>query len=613
MRTIAGVLLLAALAPTAGSQPPTGAWRASLTSRGGELPFGLDITSNEGALRAAIRNGKETIAVDVRTQDAGGLRLEFPHYDSAIEASLVEGELRGVWRKQLGAGVVSELAFRATHGDAPRFQRLAATGPVPTLPTRWAVDFEKDEQPAVLLIEEQSDDGSIHATFLTALGDYRYLEGCGDLYGLRLSCFDGAHAFLFVARLGDDGSLNGDFWSSDSWHETWTARPDPDAGLGAAVALTQWQATADQPFGGLAFPDLEGVRRRLDEPAFAGKARLLVALGSWCPNCHDEAAYLVELDRRFRARGLSILGLAFERSADPQVARRQVRRFVERHGVRFPILIAGLADKEKASQALPLLDRIRAYPTTVFLHGDGRVDAVHTGYSGPATGAAHQALRAGFEARIEALLGPPPTYTGRTSLGWSLHVADALLADNALADRVFAELDSQLHQISRAVPAAALTELRQVPIWIEREQAGTACMAYHPSAAWLRDHGYDERKARSVEIGNAEAFLSWTHAQPWMVLHELAHAYHDRHLGFDHADVHAAFEQARAAGTYETILHINGQRQRHYALTDHKEYFAEASEAFFGTNDMFPFVRAELEAHDPVLHALLQRLWKVAP
>ena len=61
--------------------------------------------------------------------------------------------------------------------------------------------------------------------------------------------------------------------------------------------------------------------------------------------------------------------------------------------------------------------------------------------------------------------------------------------------------------------------------------------------------------------------------------------------------------------SYESILHINGSKVRAYALTNPMEYFAEASEAYFGTNDMYPFVRTELKAHDPQGFRTLQQLW----
>ena len=182
-------------------------------------------------------------------------------------------------------------------------------------------------------------------------------------------------------------------------------------------------------------------------------------------------------------------------------------------------------------------------------------------------------------------------------------------AEPELAAATLRQVEHQLYSINRVVPKNALARLREVPIWVSR-RSGTLCMAYHPSAGWLRDHGFDPAMAKAVELGNPAAFLSWTKAQPWMVMHELAHAYHDRVLGFDHAAIRAAHRRARADEAWQVVLHANGREVSPYALTNHKEFFAEISEAWFGTNDMYPFVRAELQRHDAKSAELLKRLWR---
>ena len=96
---------------------------------------------------------------------------------------------------------------------------------------------------------------------------------------------------------------------------------------------------------------------------------------------------------------------------------------------------------------------------------------------------------------------------------------------------------------------------------------------------------------------------------PAVILHELAHSYHDQILGFDEPRIKAAYEKAMQAGLYDKVLLYTGQKVRAYAAADHKEYFAEGTEAYFYRNDFYPFVRAELKEHDPVLHALLEDIW----
>ncbi len=402
--------LLAASASAAGSprdELALGPWRAWLDCPGGELPFGLDIAREDGTLKATIVNGGERIPVPGTTLDGDALFFSIPHYDATIVARVSsQGErLDGEWTKRTGSGW-SALPFHAAAGAAPRFEPLEGEGTTAPIDGRWYVNFESDQDNAVCLLK-MSEDGLLAGTFMTTTGDYRYLAGSFEADTMRLSCFDGAHAFLFVAKVGAAGALYGDFWSRDSWHDTFSAVRSEGTQLDDPYRQVAWVGGAAE----LIFPDLEGRSRSLVDPAFAGRARIIQLFGSWCPNCHDETALLVELDAKYRAHGLSILGLAFELSGDFGRDIRQVRALADRHGVEYPLLIAGLANKEKALEALPILTQVKSYPTTIFLHGDGRIAKVHSGWTGPATGEAFERTVDEFTTLIEELLAEdPPTY-----------------------------------------------------------------------------------------------------------------------------------------------------------------------------------------------------------
>jgi hypothetical protein len=205
---------------------------------------------------------------------------------------------------------------------------------------------------------------------------------------------------------------------------------------------------------------------------------------------------------------------------------------------------------------------------------------------------------------------PTTAYGVRGMRGFRVLVSPELSAAGELCARVLDLLDNHLTRLVTAVPEPALAALREVPIWVERISPKVACMCYHVSGGWLVQNGYNPDKAQAVEVGNADTFLSWTQDQPWMVLHELAHAFHHRVLGSSNEEIRAGFARARTSGRYDSVLHVSGRRQRHYALTDDQEFFAELSESWFGTNDFYPFVRAELRESDPESCALIERLWR---
>ncbi len=207
---------------------------------------------------------------------------------------------------------------------------------------------------------------------------------------------------------------------------------------------------------------------------------------------------------------------------------------------------------------------------------------------------------------------PTDRYEPRQIEGWRVLVhRDFLAQQPALADETLKLLAFQLYQIARRVPPGPLAKLRKITIWVEAAEPHHRCMAYHPSAEWLRAHGMNPDKAKCVEIANARNFLDWTLDQPWMVLHELAHGYHDQFLGgYGNPELRAAYDRAMQAKRYEAVMRVCGKVKRAYAATNPMEYFAETSEAFFGVNDYYPFVRGELRAHDPEMESLLAKLWE---
>lgn len=196
--------------------------------------------------------------------------------------------------------------------------------------------------------------------------------------------------------------------------------------------------------------------------------------------------------------------------------------------------------------------------------------------------------------------------------GWTIALDPKLLVDENREDGEAAlkALANHLQRIQYILPNDKVRELQKLRIWVDWNHP-LSNMQYHPSRGWLVSNGYDPRLAKHVHIPRARQLLNrsqWA-KHPYVVLHELAHSYHDQVLGFDEPDFIRQFEAVKAAGIYESVLSFSGGRVKHYGLTNHKEYFAESTEAYLGVNDFFPFVRAELKHHDPKMHELMERTW----
>ena len=196
--------------------------------------------------------------------------------------------------------------------------------------------------------------------------------------------------------------------------------------------------------------------------------------------------------------------------------------------------------------------------------------------------------------------------------GWTVWVEPKLLEGEhaEMGAKALSMLGNHLERIAILLPEKQLGEMRKLEIWIEHHHE-LGSMQYHPGADWLVERGYDKRLVKKVHIPRAENLLSRQQMlkHPAVILHELAHSYHDQILGFDDKDVLEAYNKAMKEKLYDEALLFTGEKVRHYGATDHKEYFSEATEAYFYHNDFYPFVRAELKLHDPRAYALMEKVW----
>jgi hypothetical protein len=211
----------------------------------------------------------------------------------------------------------------------------------------------------------------------------------------------------------------------------------------------------------------------------------------------------------------------------------------------------------------------------------------------------------------------PVSHSTRTIEGWTVRVDDRLLVapNDAVGTRALRFLESKLADIEMVVPEDKVKTLQSVTIVLDLTHGNLGSMQYHPSAGWLKTNGYSPDLAKCVHLPRAAEVATKRNIreQPWVILHELAHAYHDQVLGFDEPRIKDAFEQYKKRGRGEKTLLHDGRRVRHYALTDHKEFFAEMTESYFGTNDFFPFNRAELKEAEPEINELMDYIWGTAP
>ncbi len=379
-----------------------GSWRATLlTETGVELPFNFEVEKAEnGSTILYIINGDERFMVDEIEQDGDSVNIKLPIFDSEIKAKMKGHSLEGKWIKYLAQRAVS-MDFNAKHGESYRFEKDADAGNL-NLSGRWAVSFETDSFPAV---GEFTQTGTkLTGTFLTATGDYRYLEGSVNNNKFQLSCFNGSHAFLFTGDITDNNTIiNGKFYSGYSYIENWSATKDENAKLPDAYALTFFKDGYDKIE--FTYPDLDKNPVSLQDERFKNKVVVLQLMGSWCPNCMDETAFLSDFYKKYQSKGFEIIGLAYERNPEFEAAKKNVLRLKQRFDVQYPLLLTGVEnDKAKVAQSLPALNTFLSFPTTIVIDKKGNVRQIHTGFSGPGTGKYYDEYVLNFTKLIDDLL-----------------------------------------------------------------------------------------------------------------------------------------------------------------------------------------------------------------
>lgn len=393
MRTISAVALLV-FAPILGAQSITGIWDGTVTVRKLEIPFKFELSSDGKTVKGTFFNGDDERFTSTSGEFANGsLTLTWDYFAATLEAKLINGAIDGVYARGRGA----PLPFHAI-----RAGKHVNTAQAPSIGGIWEIEnvqSSKGEKAWNFIVKQNGDDAS--AAILRVDGDTGTLSGSYQNGKFLLSHFSGMRPALLEVTPEPDGTLK----LVLDGRETMTAMRPAEArakGLPEPTDPSRHTSVKDssEPLH-FSFPDLNGNLVSDNDPRFHGKVVLVNILGSWCPNCHDEAPFLVEMYKKYRAQGLEIVGLDFE-EADQLKNPARLHAFLARYGISYTVLLCGTTDeaKQKLSQA----ENWDAWPTTFFVGRDGRVHGVHAGFPSKASGELYTKAKTEFEEKIQQLL-----------------------------------------------------------------------------------------------------------------------------------------------------------------------------------------------------------------
>ena len=360
-----------------------GIWHAEIeTQSGKQIPFLFELKEKSGKYEIDIINAAERLKVDEVRVVGDSLIFVMPFFDSEFRALITSDQLQGKWIRHF-IGHNLEMNFHASYNDTSRF--AITTAPESTITGRWKIKFDKSED---FSIGEFTQDkkGRVVGSILNLDGDYRYLEGRVNKDSLYLSTFDGSHCYLFTAKIsqGAKSLEGGKFYAGYTTVISWNALFDKHAALPDAYGLTSLKPG----FSHLSFhfKDLHGREVSLDSPEFKNKVIIVQFMGSWCPNCMDETAFLSRFYEKYKSK-VAVVALAYERSTDFDRSLTSLMQFVKRFNVGYDVLITGYTNQTgEVLKSIPELKNFIAFPTTVILDRNGIVRKIHTGFTGPGTG-----------------------------------------------------------------------------------------------------------------------------------------------------------------------------------------------------------------------------------
>ncbi|HSN08197.1 MAG TPA: TlpA disulfide reductase family protein [Hanamia sp.] len=381
-----------------------GIWRATIKREdGNEIVFNFLSKDSAGKKIIYILNGNEHLLVDsIETKD-DSVFIELPFFESGFKARITsDGNLEGQWIKHYGERIL-RLPFKAKFNEPERFK--VSSPPIADISGKWLTTFHRENKKTVQYVAEFKQKGShLSGTVLDPTGDFRFLDGVVTGDSLKLSTFDGANAYVLIAKIDNKNRISGGkFYAGATGTEDWTAvrkeNANPESGFiepkinpdGGPVNFTFRDSKTGEP---------------VSFEKYKGKVVVLDILGSWCPNCMDETKFLSDYYLKNRNKGFEVIGLAYERTTDFKSSQEALLPFEKRLNVQYPILITGVtsADTLITQKTLPQLEKIKAFPTIVFVDKKGNMRKVESGFSGPATGEYYTEFKKEFNRIVNQLL-----------------------------------------------------------------------------------------------------------------------------------------------------------------------------------------------------------------
>ena len=407
-------LLLLALPGTlhASSVPAfrEGKWRGVFSANEVEVPFNFEVKKEgNGNTTLTLTNGTRRDHFPV-VQTGDSLFVKMNTYDAALIGHIQpDGSLKGYYKSLVPNFRGNSLPFTAEYGKEYRFVEPGKdVKPAADLSGKWTINIiSKDKQAdRVALLEQKGN--KLTGVVMSVVGDSRELEGTVQGDKFYLTGFTGPSPVFIHGTIKRDGkkvALDGEFSFGIYFSQKFEGEKNKQAGLPDPYALTYLKEGHTKL--DFTLPDLAGKPVSLSDEKYQGKVVIVEIIGTWCPNCTDQTAFLSPWYKQNKHRGVEAIAVGFEQQDDLAYARYTLGKLRDKYQIEYDILFGGIADKKVASQKFAALNKMMAFPTTILIDRRGNVRQIHTGYTGEITGRYYKRYVKKWNRDLDKLLAEP--------------------------------------------------------------------------------------------------------------------------------------------------------------------------------------------------------------
>ncbi len=393
------VFLLLCIVYVEGQTLKPGKWTGEIAYTKHNVPFQFEvIPTGEEIPEIIFVNGRERRSVKNATIKGDSIFIPLDPFDVTIKAKFGAMSLTGVYIKHYRN---ASMPLKARFGGV-RFAKKSTRNSA-RIEEKWKMTFSPNSSSmsdGVGLFKQIGD--RVTGTVISETSDYRYFDGIIDGDSIKLSSFDGAHAFMILGKKTAAKKWEGEIVFDRNYTESWIAEFDPNAEITDPFEIVKIDEGTHKPYY-----DLLGAgsgKNSIDPSKYDGKVLLVQLFGTWCPNSHDQTRYLVNWYNKNSDKEVEILASSYEANYSQDYGLQRLAQYKEVNSIPYDLVLGGRLSKTGAAMSLPFTDRIKAFPTLVFVDKKGYVRYVHSYFNGPATGEYYDAFDERFNQIVDELL-----------------------------------------------------------------------------------------------------------------------------------------------------------------------------------------------------------------